>query len=381
MPDFRRGADAVAKAQQKAKSGGNFSPFAPEIFWQKDKDERYLLFLNPMSEIPTVDMISFIPQVRKKGDGEKFTVYERVIARTDAAIGEDSDAMEDDWQGKPRDTCVAVAVELEPTLEDVRGRMRPTGFTIKTNTYERKVRDDDGKVTDEIEEVVTPIIGFIHASPHNFFNVVAAYDSSESEIERTPVKITRVGSGTDTVYTVTGYEDQTVDLTPLLEEIEGVSYLPEEDMNALVAAVDAADSDEDAALIIGEVMLDKRLEELADPDRYEKLYESITETLDKWAKDKKSTKGSGRKASSTRPSRRSSRRSAEPTVEEAEEVKADVEADAAEPEKAKPARTRTRKAAPKAEKKAEEAPSSDPTGKLDRLRKRAEDAKAAKTTA
>ncbi len=33
-PDFRRGAEAIEKAQEKAKGGGSYRPFAPSIFWQ-----------------------------------------------------------------------------------------------------------------------------------------------------------------------------------------------------------------------------------------------------------------------------------------------------------------------------------------------------------
>lgn len=372
-PDFRRGADAVAKAQQKAKSGGSFSPFAPEIFWAGDGDERYLLFLNPMNDIPTVEMIGFIPQKRKRGDGTTFETFERVIARTDPAIGEENDPMTDDWQGKPRDTCVAVAVELEPTLEEVRGRMRPTGFEIKTNTYERRVRDEEGDLTDETEEVTAPAVGFIHASPHNFFNVVTAYDSKEGDIESTPLKITRVGGDKSTVYQVTGYPDQTVDLSPLLDYIEGVSYFSEDEMDDLIAAIDASE-DSDAALIIGEIMLDKRLVELADRERYDKLYAGITKTLDKFGGGKEK-KGKGKSASKReRPARQSSRRT--------RTADSEPEAEAAEAPAEEPKATRTRRTRAKAEPEAETTPQQDPEQirKLDRLRKRNEEAKA-KTTA
>lgn len=368
-PDFRRGADAVAQAQQKAKSGGSFSPFAPELFWQNDGDEKYLLFLNPMMEVPTVEMISFIPQVRKKADGEKFTTYERVIARTDPSIGDDEDPMHEDWQGRIQDLCVAVAVELEPTLEEVRGRMRPTGFQIKTNTYERRVRDDDGDLTEEVEEITSPVIGFIHASPHNFFNVITAYDSTEGDIESTPLKITRVGTGTSTAFQVVGYPDQEIDLAPLLDEIEGVSYLSEEEMTDLVAAIDGIEDASEAALLIGSALLDKRLEELIDQERYDKLYKSITETLDKWGGK---NKGKGKKAEKStskreRPARRSSRRTTE-------EPEAKDEAPAEE----KPARKRRAPAAKAADAEEQVTPQQNPEamGKLEKLRQRNADAKA-----
>lgn len=357
MPDFRRGADAVAQSQQKAKSGGSFTPFAPELFWKGDGDEKYLLFLNPMVDIPTVDMISFIPQKRKKADGESYTVYERVIARTDPAIGEDVDPMTEKWEGQPKDTCVAVAVELEPTLEEVGKRMRPTGFEIKTNTYERRIRDDDGELTDDTEEVIAPAVGFIHASPHNFFNVITAFDSKEGDIEATPVKITRVGSGTSTTYSITGYPDQVIDLTPLLDYTDGISYLTSEEQDALLKEIDGI-SDEDAALVVGATLLDKRLEELSDSDRHERLFKSITESLDKFGGKKKGKKAEPKKV--TRPTRASSRR--KPAEAESESVP--------EPEvEEKPAR-RSRAAATPSQKDPEK------MSKLDKLRQRNEEHKA-----
>ena len=150
MPDFKRGAEAIAKAQEKSKSGGEFRPFTPEFFWKAD-DERFLLFLNPVNGetgFVTIDeLISFIPIKRKKADGDTFTTYERVIARTDPVIGEKTDPMVTEWDGQPKTQAIAVAVELEPTYkEDERtGRKRPSGFAVKTREFERRVRDDDGE--------------------------------------------------------------------------------------------------------------------------------------------------------------------------------------------------------------------------------------------
>lgn len=415
MPDFRRGAAGVAEAQKKATSGGSFSPFAPEMFWKSDADERYILFLNPMDEIPTVDMISFIPQKRKKANGEAFTVYERVVARTDSSIGEATDAMADDWQGKPRDTCVAIAVELEPTLEkQANGRMRPTGFHVKTDSYERRVRDDKGELTDETEEVTTPVLGIIHASPHNFFNVVSSADANDFPIEDTAVKITRVGTKTDTTYTVTGYPDQEIDLGDLIEYIEGVSYLTDEEMDTLVEAVDAADNDKEAGLAIGEFVLNKRMEELCDGERYDKLYESITETLDKFGGKGKKDGKKERTSRRDRPARPSSRRNRDAdqhTDGPGESTDADQHLGKAEApaEEAPKRQRRSRAAKPVEEPAAEETPAEeapkarrtrkpkeapaeeaapvtsqqdpDKVSKLDRLRKRSEEHDAAKATA
>lgn len=357
-PEFRRGAEAIAKAQER-KAGGNFRPFTPNLFWKSDGDVKYLLFLNDIATIPTVDLIGFIPVKGKKGNGDEFEYPEQVIARTDAAIGENSDPMTDEWDAKPKETCVAVAVELEPVLETVNGRQRPTGFEVKTVTFDRRVRDDEGELTDESEEVEAPVVGFITQSPRNFFNVVSSYDAEEAPIEETPVKILRVGSKADTVYTIAGYPDMEVDLGILVDTIENLNYIGD-DLDDLLDAIDGVD-DAEAARIIGDLLLDKRLEELADPERYDELFKGITETLDKFG-----SKNKKKSSTKERPARRSQRRAA--AVEEEPEA----EGSDPEPEEEAPAekparRTRTRKAAPAAEPEAE----SDPEPEAEEKPKRA----------
>lgn len=303
MPDFRRGAEAIATAQKVAKSGSDFKAFTPEFFW-RDKDEKFLLFLNPLADIPTADLISFIPVTAKKADGDKYTRYERVIAKTDPVIGESNDKIVDEWDGTPRATCIAVAVELEPTYKEVNGRKRPTGFSVKTREFERRIRDEEGELTDQYESVVAPEIGLVHASPHNFFNVITAYDENDAPIEQTPIKVTRVGGDQNTVYSLAGYPEQDIDLSQLIENIDNVYYLANE-IDEIVDGIDNTESDFEAAAVIGAYMLDKRLDELVDDDRYESLYSGITESLDRFGGKKKKKAEAKRE----RPSRGSQRRS------------------------------------------------------------------------
>jgi hypothetical protein len=383
MPDFRRGADAVTAAQERAKNNtGSFRPFTPSLFWQVG-DERYLLFLNPMTDIVVVDKyIDFVP-VPTKGDRKQ---YEHVIARTDPSIGEDNDPMIDDWEADPKEKGIAVAVELEPTFEEVKGgRRRPTGFQVATTEYERRVRDDKGDLTDETETVVSPVVGFITQSPHNFFNLVTSYDAQRAPIEETPLSITRVDSKT---YTVEGFPEQNIDLADLVEYIDGVSWLGD-DLDALLEQVDATESDEEAAAIIGAFFLDKRLAELVDEERYTELYEGIDAPFRKFGSDK-GKKGGDKKERSKRerPARRSQRRSAQPDAEpEAGEFAKNGITTNTEPEpEEKPARQRRSRAKKeeaavretKAEKEAEEpkaesaARKAGSNEKLERLRARAE---------
>lgn len=341
MPDFRRGAQAIADAQAKAKSSGSFQPFAPQIFWtdpakNEEDSKKYVLFLNPMLDIPTVEYIGYIPQQRKKGNGEKFTSYESVIARTDPAIGESSDPMVDEWDAQPRDTSLAVAVLLEPVLEERNGRKRAVGFEVATTSFERRVRDDEGELTEETEEVEAPVIGFVAQSPHNFFNLITSFDADTAPIESCPLLIKRLDTKT---YAVEGeaFIDMDVDLEGLVACIDNLSYLGD-DVDDLLDAIDGQD-DKDAALTIGAFLLDKRLEELCDEERYNKLLDGITETLNKFG-----SKGGGGKSKGSsrkeRPQRRSSRRSRNTEPEETPEPEATEE-----PVEDKPARRRRSRAA------------------------------------
>lgn len=365
MPDFRRGASAIAQAaaDAKTKQKGSFTPFAPNIFWKDDGDEKYLLFLNPLDEIPQVDAIGFIPVARKKADKTKYTAYETVIARTDPALGEAEDPMVEEWDAKPKETNIAVAVELEPEFEEVKGRKKPIGFKVKTREFERKIRDDNGEATDDLETVVAPLVGFVQGSPHTLFQAISAYDQ-DLPLEAWPVKIKKIGSGTTQSFSVTGFEDVSVNLDDLLE-IDGITYLDEDERDEVfefAPGEDITDEDYDDALLayaaeIGAKMLSKRLEELADKDRYDSLLKGITASLDKFG-GKKGSKKSAAKRPATRTARRTSPKATESEVE-TESVAEEATEDAPEE---KPKRTRaTRKpAAKKVDPEPEVDPEPDP---------------------
>jgi hypothetical protein len=303
MPDFqfRRGAAEIEKSTQR-KGGGNFGRFAPQIRWTEDKEAKYLLFLNPIEDVPRLDMINFIPV--KKDDGD-FLYFASVIARSDACFGEDAvkvDRLVTEWDAPIKDSNLFVAVELEPTLEDKRGRPKPTSFTVKTTEFERRIRDKDGELTDETETVVAPAYGFVQESASNFGAVLGSHDASEFPIESGAVKIQRIGTKTDTKYTVAGYEDIPIDLSPFVENVDGITYIADDERADLIEAIDGLD-DEKAVLAVGSVLLEARLNELADEDRYNRLADSVDETLDKFG-NKGKKKDKPEKAS--RPSQRKS---------------------------------------------------------------------------
>jgi hypothetical protein len=377
--NFKRGAEAIAAAQERAKSSaGDFTPFTPTIFWSNPEDnkeyaERYVLFLNPLIEIPNI---------------------EQVIARTDDVIGEDKDPMVDEWGADPKEQNVAVAVVLEPTFEEVRGRKRPVGFEVAVREFERKIRDKDGKATDKKETVEAPVVGFVSQSPHNFFNLISSTDAKDGPIEHTPLRIARVDKNT---YKVDPFLDQPVDLANLLDLFDNLSYIPEEDREDLIGLVDKAEDDHEAAMILGDYLLNRRLEELADRERYDKLFKNIDRPFRYGSKGKEDSKS---KSSSRRerPSRSSQRRgrAADPEPETQAEAAPEAEPEAAPAEEPKPRRGRRAKPAdeakeePKAEAPAEskeEPKAEDNEGqaparvsRLDELRKRSERRRAEQAT-
>lgn len=372
MPDFRKGASAIKESQERSSSGGDFIPFTPSLFWTKDGDstEKYVLFLNPMDEIVTASVTGFIPVTVK---GRDKPMYEQVIARTDSAIGESTDPMSDEWGADPKETCIAVAVVLDPVIEEVNGRKRPVGFEVATNTYERRIKDDEGELTEDKEEVEVPVMGFVTQSPFNFFNLVQSFDESEGPIESTAMKIKRIDKNT---YSVDGYIGAPIDLSGLVDCIDGLSYLGK-DMDELLDLIDEDQTEEDQAATIGAFLLDKRLEELCDRERYDRLHEGIDKPFRFGKKDKSSDKKE-KSSKRERPARRSQRRGSKDPAPEESAPESEPEADAP---KEKPARkTRTRAAKPKDEAPKQESSEEGKT-KLDQLREKQAKRNAAKAAA
>lgn len=265
MPDFRRGVAAMEKAQESNRGGGN--TFVPNLSWKNDREEKYIAFLNPAEDIPTVDLHEWI-KVGQRDNGKD--IFEWFLSRKDAAIGENYDDIEDRLGQKARVRCIGVAVELEPKFSMVNGRKRPTGFEVKTETFDRKT---EGGGT---QEVIAPVIGFVMQSPLNFYGWVGTFSESEAPIEDTPLKVVRRGKDQNTAYDFTPYIDQEIDYTNLIEGIENVGYFAD-----LVEQAEG-DTAKDVALSIGALALDKRLNELADSERYTRLVSNVTELENKF---------------------------------------------------------------------------------------------------
>ncbi len=299
MPNFRRGAAAIEQAAS-SRGGGQFRPFVPAIQWRDDRQEKHVLFLTPVDTIPTVDYFEWIPVGKgTKANGDTYNKYEEFISRKDPAIGEDYDDLSDRLVVVPKSRSIAVAVELEPITENDGKRNRVTGFRVATDTYTRRDEDDNE------EEVTQPLIGVVVQSAQNFFGWLSSYDASQGPIEDTPMHVTRRGKDANTTYDFIALEGREVDFSPLFDYLDGVSYLRDH-MDDLLQAVDEATTFNQGAQIIAAALLDKRLDELSDKDRYDELVGPIEHIESKFGKKNTKAPAKERPARPQRPSRRDS---------------------------------------------------------------------------
>jgi hypothetical protein len=276
----------------KGKGGKKFTPFTPKIRWSDDGEIKFILILNPVEDIPTLQMHEWV-KVGMNQNGK--ARYEDFIYRKDPAIGEDYDDLEDRLDLLPRERTLAVAVELEPTYTEVKGRKRPTGFEVKTESFERRTEED-------VEIVTAPIIGIVSQSRFNFFGWVGSFNDSTAPIEETPLQVLRRGKDASTDYDFTPFIDQPVDFSNLIDGIGNVNYLRDVDMG-----IDGLDEDA-AALKVGSALLEKYLNELADADRYKDIVgpldfiESAYQKKD-GAKEKPAAQAEESNGASKRPSK------------------------------------------------------------------------------
>lgn len=334
MPKFRRGVAAVEAAATSSK-GGSFAPFVPELFWKDDGDKKYILVLTPSEEVCVFDLHDFIKLQIEKADGSTFDRFESFISRKDEIIGEDFDKIEDELGKKSKVRCMGVAVELEPVLKDVKGRKRPVEFAVKTDTFTKK--GDDGE-----EEVEYPKIGIISQSSKLMWSPLNGLDESQGPLIDLPLEVVRRipgGEKSNTSYEFVPFMDIPVDLSAIVEYLDGISYLSD-DLDEIVEKIEATETDAEAAQAVADHLLIKRVEELADGERYEELLGDVDELeLPSWEKGKKKTekKTSSKSKRTARPSQRKAKKTTEeeqPTDEaESEETSDEPEVEPEEPKK------------------------------------------------
>ena len=241
MAKFRRGADAI---KQSAKSGGSGS-FTPMLTW-KAGEKKYVQFVTPLEEVPTVLYHNFI-RVSDTDDGRP--VYRSFISRRDPAL-DGPNGYDPIWDrgypAKPRQ--IAVAVELEPVYGAGTGnRKKIESFSVKQREYTNK----NG------ETVSVPAVGLIVQS-HIFFGPLTTADEEGYPLSESVMLISRRGGDQNTAY----------DVIPVGDAIE--LNLPEEAM----------------------VDLDAYLDELSDEARVRELIDPLPDgwVLDRFAEKNRQAK-------------------------------------------------------------------------------------------
>lgn len=208
MAKFPTGADAILASAEAAKGGGK--KFSPELFW-RDGDERYIQFITPLAQIPTV------PAYNVRVGTSQTT--QKAIMRTliDPRPVEGKDAynpLAERWGLEPKPKQIAVAVELEPVFEKVDGRKKRTGFKVSERTFTYQKGDRAG------EEVTVPNVGVV-INTHLFFKYLTTWDEDKGDITQTPFKVVRVGGDKNTTYNFIPYEGEKVELNEtVLAEID-----------------------------------------------------------------------------------------------------------------------------------------------------------------
>lgn len=284
--EFRRGMAAIEAANTRNRS---FGAFCPEIRWREDKEDKFILVLTPIDNVITVDLHEWIEVGKgQRGDGSEYTRYESFISREE--MGEKDD-LKERLDVVPRTRSIGIAVELEPVVEVIKGRQRPKSFVVKTETFTR-----DG------DEVEAPQIGLITQSPKNYWGWLSSFDATTAPITETPIQVVRRGKDASTEYDFIPYTDIEVDLTPLLENVENIGYLYDKE-EELLTALKGADDDTSAAIAIGDLLLEKRVSELADKDRYDELVSPIQEIKSRFNRGAKKPRSTNNKPqASTTPS-------------------------------------------------------------------------------
>lgn len=306
MPEYRRGVAAVEEAAE-ARGGSGFRSFVPSVKWKDDGESKFILVVTPPDEVGTFDLHEWIPTgTGEKADGETYQKYDSFLSRKDPFVGEDYDRISDDLGRASKTRCVGVAVELEPVFEVVKGRKKPVSFTAKTDTYTRNT--DDGE-----EEITQPLIGLVIQSSQLVWSPFVSIDQSQGPLTELPLEVIRRGTDRNTRYDIQGFSEKEVDLSPVADFVDGISFLAE-DLEELLAAIEATEDDLGATQAVAEAIFNKWLTEMADGERYEELTKDITDLPEPFGKKK--AKATSKRNS--RPARRSPRSKKEdaPVAEE-----------------------------------------------------------------
>jgi len=162
------------------------SDYTPMLTW-KAGEKKYIKFVTPLEEVPTVDFHPFI--IVGHNDNNK-PIYRSFISPQDPAVkgAEGYDPIKDRGYA-PKKRQIAVAVELEPVFQtSTKNKREITGWNVAERSFERQ----DGT------EVTVPNVGLIVQS-HIFFGSLAVF-AEDTVVEDLVWEVTRSGGDQNTSY-------------------------------------------------------------------------------------------------------------------------------------------------------------------------------------
>jgi hypothetical protein len=105
-------------------------------------------------------------------------------------------------------------------------------------------------------------------------------DESQGPLEDLPLEVIRriPGEKSNTYYEFIPFVDIPVDLSAITEYLDGISYLGDDNLSGLIGELEAiGDDDLKAAKVVAHALFTKRVEELADENRYNEQLEDVDE--------------------------------------------------------------------------------------------------------
>jgi len=188
------GAQAIENATKQTNAR-----YQPELYWGKPGSEeatKYIQLIgdeNSFYTFLTHNMMQVGTYTNKQGQTK--TKYETFISPRDPNVqgAEGVDIIEQRFGLKPKPRTFAIAVEMEPTIEQSKSKSGKvvnaiTGFSVKTRTYKDK---------DNVEHVA-PVVGVIHQSPYTetFFPWFTDY-ANNHDLSEHVFEVTKKDEGTN----------------------------------------------------------------------------------------------------------------------------------------------------------------------------------------
>jgi len=188
----------TAVMAESARRKGRYTPF---IYWTENNESKYLAFLTPIEEVPTIQVHPFIPT---PGGKRLF------VCRKNAFLLEESGGvcpLCDDHDEKPVTRQVALAVELKPIEKRESGRKQITGFSVLMDEFEKQ----DGSTA------TAPHVGMVIQASSNFWMPLSSFTTRKGDITEYVLEVQRVGKDQKTIYQFFEYNG---DSRPDLSEFE-----------------------------------------------------------------------------------------------------------------------------------------------------------------